>query len=723
MVCINIKTWVVAAYWCALRDRSRRLKRGLLKQGIHKLLIGGLTGILALCSLAVQADDLGLVYRDEHGTQTAPLLSTDVTMTVNGLVNRVTVRQTFKNMSTDWIHGRYIFPLPDKAAVDHLRLWIGERFIEGDIQPKAIAKKQYEAAQQAGVKASLVEQHRPNIFSTQVANIAPDESVTVEIEYQEAVLYRDGEFSLRFPTVVAPRYIPVVPLNKVPDVNAITPFLRDSQDDSTLPFSLNIDLNAGLPLEVINTPSHAFTQQKLSDDHYMLSLMQPDIADRDVVLSWRPKATDLLSTALFTQHVEGQGYGLLLTMPPQVNHQVNSTTSTTSSALFHQSVTFVLDISGSMYGESIEQAKQALKYGLQQLQPEDSFNIVTFNHEAMLYSEQLLPATSPTIARALRFVDGLDADGGTEMAAALKAAFSIKTYDQPNSTRWLNQIVFITDGSVGNETALFDLIEQQLVDRRLFTVGIGSAPNSYFMTRAAMKGKGTYTYIGDVKEVDTKMRLLFSKISQPVMRDIKLAWPDGRSVDYWPNPVPDLYQQEPLQVSFKIPDNAANLVITGQQVDHEWRNEVDIYQGLAIDEEQPIGEKQPQPRIGLDIIWARNQISSIQMNPEISAEEKKKHIELLGMKHHIVTRYTSLIAVDKTPARAEGEEVNDANVKPHLPKGWKSKQASLQPAPYQLAQTGTNSEVMIFFGALLSLFALLIGCTSKNRITIRRTRS
>jgi Ca-activated chloride channel family protein len=104
-------------------------------------------------------------------------------------------------------------------------------------------------------------------------------------------------------------------------------------------------------------------------------------------------------------------------------------------------------------------------------------------------------------------------------------------------------------------------------------------------------------------------------------------------------------------------------------------------------------------------------------------DEKKKPIELLGMKHHIVTRYTSLIAVDKTPARAEGEVVNDANVKPHLPKGWKLKQVSLQPAPYQLAQTGTNSEVMIFVGALLSLFALLIGCTSKNRITIRRTKS
>lgn len=719
MVSVSIKTWMVAVYRCVLTNsywlpKQVSLKKRLLKEGVSKLAMGGLTGILALGSLAVQADDLGLVYRDEHGTQTAPLLSTDVTMTVNGLVNRVTVRQTFKNTSTDWIHGRYIFPLSDKAAVDHLRLWIGERFIEGDIQPKAIAKKQYEAAQQGGVKASLVEQHRPNVFSTQVANIAPDESVTVEIEYQETVLYRDGEFNLRFPTVVAPRYIPVVPLNKVPDVNAITPFLRDPQNDPILPFSLSIDLNAGLPIAVINSPSHAFSQQKLSDDHYMLSLMQPDIADRDVVLSWRPKATDLPSTALFTQHVEGQGYGLLLTMPPQVNNQANSTTS---SALFHQSVTFVLDISGSMYGESIEQAKQALKYGLQQLQPEDSFNIVTFNHEAMLYSEQLLPVTPSTIARALRFVDGLDADGGTEMAAALKAAFSIKTYDQPNSTRWLDQIVFITDGSVGNETALFDLIEQQLVDRRLFTVGIGSAPNSYFMTRAAMKGKGTYTYIGDVKEVDTKMRLLFSKISQPVMRDIKLTWSDGRSVDYWPNPMPDLYQQEPLQVSFKIPENAANLVITGQQVDHEWHNEVDVYQGLAID------EKQPQSRIGLDIIWARNQISSVQMNPEISAEEKKKQIELLGMKHHIVTRYTSLIAVDKTPARAEGDEVNDAAVKPHLPKGGKSKQASLQPAPYRLAQTGTNSEVMIFVGALLSLFALLIGCTSKNRITMRRMKS
>jgi Ca-activated chloride channel homolog len=717
MVSVSIKMWVVTASRWALRDRSWLLKKVGLEQSLCKVMMGGLTGLLALCSLVVQADDLGLVYRDDRGTQTAPLLSTDVTMAVNGLVNRVTVRQTFKNTSTDWIHGRYIFPLPDKAAVDHLRLWIGERFIEGDIQPKLIAKKQYEAAQQAGVKASLVEQHRPNIFSTQVANIAPDESVTVEIEYQEAVLYRDGEFNLRFPTVVAPRYIPNVPLKKVPDTNAITPFPRDPQNDPALSFSLNIDLNAGLPVAVINTPSHAFTQQKLAEDHYMLSMAQPDIADRDVVLSWRPQATDLPSTALFTQHVEGQGYGLLLTMPPQVNNQANSKVN---NALFHQSVTFVLDISGSMHGESIEQAKQALKYGLQQLQPEDSFNIVTFNHEAMLYSEQLLPVTPLTITRALRFVAALQADGGTEMAAALKATFSMNTNnqpDRPNSARWLDQIVFITDGSVGNETALFELIEQQLADSRLFTVGIGSAPNSYFMTRAAMKGKGTYTYIGDVKGVDIKMRALFSKISQPVMRDIKLTWSDGRPVDYWPNPVPDLYQQEPLQVTFKIPENAANLVITGQQVDHEWHHEVDVYQGLAID------EKQPQSRIGLDILWARNQISSVQMNPGISTDDKKTHIEQLGMKHHIVTPYTSLIAVDKTPARSEGEEVNDANVKPHVPKGWKSKQASLQPAPYQLAQTGTNSEIMIFVGALLSLFALLIGCISKNRITIHRAKS
>jgi Ca-activated chloride channel family protein len=149
-----------------------------------------------------------LLMRMSEGYVTATLLNTDVNIQVNGLVARVSVMQEFKNDGGEWVEGIYVFPLPDKAAVDQMRLYIGDRFIEGEIREKEQARKEYEQAKQAGKKTSLVEQQRANLFTTSVANIGPGETVIVEIEYLEDVRYDDGTFSLRFPLTLTPRYIP-----------------------------------------------------------------------------------------------------------------------------------------------------------------------------------------------------------------------------------------------------------------------------------------------------------------------------------------------------------------------------------------------------------------------------------------------------------------------------------------------------------------------------------
>jgi len=149
-----------------------------------------------------------LLLRMANGYSVATLLNTDVDMDISGLVARVSVRQEFRNTSQDWVEGIYVFPLPDRAAVDRMRLHIGERFIEGEIQEKEHAKKTYEQAKQAGKKASLVEQQRANLFTSSVANIAPGELVVIEIEYLEDIRYEDGQFSIRFPMTLTPRYIP-----------------------------------------------------------------------------------------------------------------------------------------------------------------------------------------------------------------------------------------------------------------------------------------------------------------------------------------------------------------------------------------------------------------------------------------------------------------------------------------------------------------------------------
>ena len=181
-----------------------------------------------------------LLPTEDGGFVQAPRLGTDVIMTVNGTIARVTVTQRFENNSDRWLEGVYVFPLPEQSAVDALHMEIGPRTIEGEIKGRDAAKQAYEAAKDAGQKASLVEQERPNIFTNSVANIGPHEAVVVRIEYQETVKQDAGIYSLRFPLVVAPRYNPkgseITPADydgkpassdPVPDRDRITPPVLD----------------------------------------------------------------------------------------------------------------------------------------------------------------------------------------------------------------------------------------------------------------------------------------------------------------------------------------------------------------------------------------------------------------------------------------------------------------------------------------------------------------
>src|SRR6266516_3519240 len=169
------------------------------------------TGAVAEAA-ATRVTEGTLLFRGGDGAAVpAPLLETDVDLRVTGPVARAIVRQQFVNPTSDWVEGVYVFPLPEDAAVDHLRLQVGDRVIEGIIQERSTAKAQYEQAKQEGKRASLVEQERPNVFTTSVANIAPGAAIAVEIEYQQTVRYDAGQFRLRFPMVVGPRYIPGVP--------------------------------------------------------------------------------------------------------------------------------------------------------------------------------------------------------------------------------------------------------------------------------------------------------------------------------------------------------------------------------------------------------------------------------------------------------------------------------------------------------------------------------
>ena len=208
------------------------------------------------------ADDAphGLLFRAADGRNgfLAPTLATEVRMAINGTVSRVTVRQHFINPSNAWLEGVYIFPLPERAAVDHLVMQIGARRIVGRIKERAEAQAIYEAAAASGQQASLVSQERPNLFTSAVANVGPGETITIEIAYQDAVSVDNGRYSVRFPMVVAPRYIPgdgafagvdyAPDLARVPDAARISGPVSDPAEGRSNPLTLAIDLDPGFPL-------------------------------------------------------------------------------------------------------------------------------------------------------------------------------------------------------------------------------------------------------------------------------------------------------------------------------------------------------------------------------------------------------------------------------------------------------------------------------------------
>ena len=631
-----------------------------------------------------------LLLKMQAGFTTATRTNTDVTIDVSGLVARVSVRQEFRNDGDEWTEGVYVFPLPDAAAVDRMKLHVGERYIEGEIREKEQARKEYERARNEGKKASLVEQQRPNLFTTSVANIAPGERVVVEIEYLEQLRYDDGTFAIRFPMTLTPRYIPGAGLpdrqgsgwspdtSRVTDASLITPPQVTASQDHRITLTARID--AGLPLEIVASRYHPVD---VSEAHgrYTVSLAGDAVPmDHDFELLWRPLPSASPRALVFGETIAGQPHYLLMVMPPEAAPDATLT--------MPRELIFVVDTSGSMHGNSIAQAKQALERALDGLAANDRFNIIEFNSTTRALYHQSVAADAGNVRHARRFVQALEANGGTEMRPALRLAL-----DAAGAETHLRQIVFITDGSVGNEDELYAMIERRLGDARLFTVGIGSAPNSWFMRKAAELGRGTFVVISALHEVGEKMDRLFDKLGNPQVTNIVVGWPSGVVTESYPEVVPDLYLGEPVTVRARAsgavqPGSAVR--VSGDSAAGAWTTELP----LETDADHP----------GIGALWARARIAALHDEERRGADPElaRKAVVDTAISHHLVSRYTSLVAVDKTPVRAAGDPLAREQVPNLLPYGQSMS------AIFGFPATATNAAVLQRRGLVLLFVALIL---------------
>lgn len=655
-----------------------------------------------------------LLRKTPDGFSPLPMLSMDVELRVTGIMVHGTVTQTFDNPTSDVIEALYVFPLPERAAVDQMEIQIGDRRIRAVLREREEARAVYEAAKASGRKAGLLEERPSHLFATSVANINPGEAVSVRLEYVEEIGAQDGRYSLSFTLTWTPRYTPHAPAEDrtsgVASDAAGTPPVAQAEDaetDDDLCFEeasspaaprarIRVRLEAGLPLGPITSASHPIRVTREATTAWIEagpaaapagSPAVPDaagdgsagvVADRDFVLEWQVPGGREAQGAVFVEERDDGRYALLMLVPPAVETGPSLPTRTL----------FIVDVSSSMDGPSIEQARRALLGALDRLRPGDSFNLIRFNDSSSVFRQEFQPAVPSNLAEARTWVRGLSASGGTEILEALRRGMRLVSAD---SSRQVKRIVLITDGAVNSEEEVIKEVARSLGDARLHVIGIGAAPNRRLMRRVARFGRGACDFIVSQEEVEERIDGFLKRIDRPVLADLRVDWDGAPPLDSYPVRLPDLYAGEPLFVSLRLgPAHPGTRVrLTG------WSPGGEVNTALSVLPDAPRGA-------GVATRWARARVDDLLDGLiEGEAEDRVRAAVVdVATRFNLVTRYTSLVAVEDTPtAKGPATPHTLANA---LPPGGQPDES--------LPMGGTSGPLCSTLGLLLALLGLsLVG--------------
>jgi Ca-activated chloride channel family protein len=619
--------------------------------------------------------------------ESIPLLHTDIGLDVRGLIVAATVTQQYANSNNEPVEAIYVFPLPHDAEVYDMEIRIGDRVIRSVIKEREEAKRVYDAAKSQGKRAALLEEERPNIFTMSVANIMPGDQIDVRMRYVEPLRWEDDGMRLVFPMVVGPRYIPgtqaightgtgwAADTDTVPDASRITPSIRNPESRSGHDISLTVNLDPGFGATGIKSVSHAINVSRLEDGRQHVELASGStIPNRDFVLEVQQAASKAPKTALFLSPASDSGETnfLLAAFPPTAQ----------AGERMPVEMLYMIDVSGSMEGTSIQQARGALLQALDRLRPQDRFGILSFSTGYREFSSETLMATPESLDAARRYVKGLEAGGGTEMVPAL-----MHLMHKPEIPGCLRHIILLTDGDLGNEEQIFSALRSNLGNARLYTVAIGSAPNLFLATKMAQFGRGTFTHIADIKEIQEQMMRLFESIESPVLTDIKLSFSGVEMGEVYPQRVPDLFMHQPLMIYGRLTKGRIGRVhITA-------RNGNEPYQTtIAFDAAKTTFHP------GITTLWARQRVEDL-MDHWGSSDEKgqaeiRASVIAHAIRYRLVTRFTSLVAVEEVGANPSGKSKTVA-VPAEFPEGWKMDKVFGAPA------TGTADSFLEALGAML----------------------
>jgi Ca-activated chloride channel family protein len=603
-----------------------------------------------------------------------PLKHTDVKAAIAGYIATVDVTQQYHNPYGEKIEAVYVFPLPHNAAVNEFIMTIGERRIRGIIREREEAKRIYEEAKRQGYVASLLTQERPNIFTQSIANIEPGKQIDINIRYFHTLAYTDGQYEFVFPMVVGPRFNPPGSTDGVgavahgsrgasgqkTEVQYLKPGERSGHD-----IAVSVDIDAGVAIEDVSSPSHVITKSIHSPENLTVALSPLDrIPNKDFVLRYKVAGKQIKS-ALLTHRDKRGGFFTLMLYPPADLQSLQRQP---------MELVFVLDCSGSMSGAPIAKAKAAARHALQRLGPDDTFQIVTFSIKASQLGSAPVPATAANVRRGLGYIDSLQGEGGTMMIEGIKAAL-----DFPHDPRRLRVVSFMTDGYIGNEAEILGEIHNRIGSSRIFSFGVGSSVNRYLIEGMARAGRGAVAHVGLDESGGAAVDAFYDRISHPAMTDIRIDWGGMNVADVYPRQVPDLFVGRPVIVTGRFNgDGKATVRVKGRQVDRP--REIVINADMEAAGPNTAGprilsrshdpqDSHPAGHPGIASVWARMQIADLEARATYEGNsELPQQIKQVALEYGLMSAYTAFVAVDSL-TRTAGDHGTTVNVPVPVPDG------------------------------------------------------
>jgi Ca-activated chloride channel homolog len=576
-----------------------------------------------------------------------PLKSTDVDVHVAGVIADVKVTQHYKNEGGRALEARYVFPGSNRAAVYSMTMRIGQRLIEAQIREKNQARAEYETAKREGKTASLLEEHRPNVFQMNVANILPGDDITVEMRYTELLVPSEGQYRFVFPTVVGPRY------NGSPASGSgvaerwpSAPFLHQNEPARSS-FSLKAAITSAVPVQEIKCGSHKIDTHYENSNRVVVNVANTgrNENNRDFVLDYSLSG-DKIESGVMLYKGKDENFFLAMLEPPA---------AVTPEDIPAREYVFIVDVSGSMYGFPLETAKKLLGNLVGTLRPKDSFNVLLFAGGNTVLSPASLPATRENIQRALQLIREQRGGGATELLPALKRALALPRDENRSRT-----IVVVTDGYVTIEKEAFELIRTHLGDANLFAFGVGTGVNRFLIEGMARAGSGESFVVNNERSAEQEAERFRRYIESPVLTRVKVSLDGFDAYDIEPESVPDVFASRPVIVFGKWRGEKSGVITVRGMTGAGPYSKV-----LDLSQVEPSADN-----AALRYLWARSRIATLSDYSKVEpGEGLVAEVTQLGLKYNLLTQYTSFIAVDKVIRNTNPDGTATVDQPSPLPEG------------------------------------------------------